>query len=167
MGKLEYIISISSLSFGYTKNIILENIFAQIPYGSFTVIMGRNGSGKSTLLKLISGLLQLPSDGDIYIDNKMLGTLSNRKKAHLIGFLGQQHRAIFPFTVEEVVMTGRAAFIGIVPKLSDKFVVEESIEKAGISHLKKRFYTDLSGGEQQLVMIARLLAQQPKNIDTG
>ena len=161
MGKLEYVISINSLSFGYNRNIILENIFAKIPYGSFTVIMGRNGSGKSTLLKLISGLLH-PSEGDIYIDDKMLRTLSNREKARLIGFLGQQHRAIFPFTVEEVVMTGRAAFVGIVPKLSDKLVVEESIERVGISHLMKRFYTDLSGGEQQLVMIARLLAQQPK-----
>jgi iron complex transport system ATP-binding protein len=161
MGKLEHGISIKSLSFGYSRNMILENIFAQIPYGSFTVIMGRNGSGKSTLLKLISGLLH-PSEGDIYIDDKMLRTLSNRKKARLIGFLGQQHRAIFPFTVEEVVMTGRAAFVGIVPKLSDKLVVEESIERVGISHLMKRFYTDLSGGEQQLVMIARLLAQQPK-----
>ena len=161
MGKLANAISINKLSYGYTKKNVLENISVQIPKGLFTVIMGQNGSGKSTLLKLISGLLH-PSHGDIYIDDKMLRTLSNRKKAHLIGFLGQQHRAIFPFTVEEVVMTGRAAFIGIVPKLSDKIMVEESIEKVGISHLKKRFYTDLSGGEQQLVMIARLLAQQPK-----
>jgi len=161
MGKLENAISINKLSFGYTKKNVLENISVQIPKGLFTVIMGQNGSGKSTLLRLISGLIH-PSEGTIFINDEMLSQLSIRKKAKSIGFLGQQHRAIFPFTVVEVVMTGRAAFVGIVPKPYDKLIVEESIEKAGISHLKNRFYTDLSGGEQQLVMIARLLAQQPK-----
>lgn len=161
MGKLENAIAVDKLFFRYSKNTVLENVSFQIPKGRFTVIMGRNGSGKSTLLRLISGLLH-PSDGVISVCDSNLSQLSNREKAKLIGFLGQQHKAVFPFTVEEVVMTGRAAFVGIVPQQLDRTMVLESIEKAGIGHLKNRFYTDLSGGEQQLVMIARILAQQPK-----
>lgn len=161
MGKIEYALSANKVSFAYGNENVLDDVTCNIPQGKFTVIMGENGSGKSTLLRLIAGLLA-PVKGQINISDAPLSQLTIRQKAQSIGFLGQQHKAVFPFTVFEVVMTGRAAFISIAPKDSDKIIVEESIEKVGITHLRNRFYTDLSGGEQQLVMIARILAQKPK-----
>jgi len=161
MGEIENTISVNRLSFSYDKENVLEDVSFEITKGKFTIIMGENGSGKSTLLRLISGMLS-PSQGEIQINNTSLQKLSMRQKAQVIGFLGQQHQAVFPFTVFDVVMTGRTPYIGIAPKPSDTVFVDEAIEKAGIYHLKNRFYTELSGGEQQLVMIARILAQKPK-----
>lgn len=161
MGELNAAILISNISFSYGHNKVLNDISVNIESSKLTVILGKNGCGKSTLLRLIAGLLPC-MNGEIRIRNQEIRTLTLNKMAKLVGFLGQKHRAVFPFTVEQVVLTGRAGYVNVVPKAKDKEVAGYAMERAGIQDLKDRFYTELSGGEQQLVMIARVLAQEPE-----
>ena len=156
-------IRVENLCFGYGERPILKNITLDIPQGKFAVILGRNGSGKSTLLRLIAGLSE-PDTGTITVLGQDIRKPSLRERAKLVGFLPQQHRPIFPFSVEDMVLTGRASYIALMPKKEDKDKASEALGRVGISHLKDRAFTELSGGEQQLVMIARVLAQNPKII---
>jgi iron complex transport system ATP-binding protein len=155
------LIEVNDLSFGYARGReILSGTGCTIAPGKFTVIMGRNGSGKSTLLRLMSGLLPY-STGSIKIRGTELKKLKPAQRARHIGFLAQQHKAVFPFKVSQVVLTGRASYISYLPGKEDLRQAEQALEMAGISGLRDRVYSELSGGEQQLVMIARILAQQP------
>lgn len=132
-----------------------------IPEGKLTVIIGKNGSGKSTLLKLIAGIYA-PQGGSIKVLGKDLNNLSISEKARLVGFLGQSHYPVFPFSVEDVVLTGRASYIFSTPREIDRAETWRAISQMGIEDLRTRPYSELSAGEQQLVMVARVLAQQPK-----
>jgi iron complex transport system ATP-binding protein len=160
MATVKPIVSIKDLSFSFGNKKILNEVSVDIPENKLTILLGRNGSGKSTLLRLISGLLHYHS-GSILINGHDLKTLPAKQRAGLIGFLPQKHKAVFPFLVKEVVMTGRAARIGIIPSKNDHRETEKIMDMTGISYLKNRIYSELSGGEQQLVMITRTLAQQP------
>lgn len=156
-------LSVRNLSFNYNETPILKDINISVTSGGFTIILGKNGSGKSTLLKLVAGLLD--SDrGSIDIFGKDLTRLSLPQRARLIGFLPQFHRPVFPFTVFDVVLTGRAGYVNLIPKKQDRRAALASIQRVGIEHLTHRPFTELSGGEQQMVMIARVLAQEPRII---
>jgi len=161
MEQLNYAIAVSNLTFGYNNSLILDNITAGIEAGKLTFILGQNGSGKSTFLKILAGLLT-SQKGIIRIAGNDGSKLSYHERSKLIGFLDQHHKAIFPFSVEDVVLTGRAGFTNYIPKETDKAASVLAMEKVGILPLRRRNYTELSGGEQQMVMIARLLAQNPK-----
>jgi iron complex transport system ATP-binding protein len=155
------LIEVKDLSFRYARGKdVLSDTGCSIATGKFTVIMGRNGSGKSTLLRLIGGLLPYHT-GSIKIRGTELKKLKPGQRARQIGFLAQQHRAVFPFKVSEVVLTGRASYINYLPGKEDRDEATRAMELTGISGLRDRIYSELSGGEQQLVMIARMLAQKP------
>jgi len=154
---------VKNLSFGYGENIILHNITLRANAGRFTVLLGKNGSGKSTLIKLMAGLLPCKA-GYIEVLGRDIGKLTSTERAGLIGYLSQFHTPIFPFLVEEVVLTGRASYVFTVPGRKDLEKTDEAMDKVGITHLRKRPYTELSGGERQLVMVARVLAQEPEVI---
>ena len=156
-------IHIEDLHFAYDGNLILNNIHLDIPEGKFSVLLGKNGSGKSTLLKIIAGFLKF-KQGQIKIMGQDAKSLDSLKRAKMVGFLPQQHHAVFPFLAEDVVITGRARFVSFTPSEKDRCLALDAMEKIGILHLKSRPFTELSGGEQQLVMIARVLAQNPKII---
>jgi iron complex transport system ATP-binding protein len=154
-------ININNLTFGYRGHSIFNNVSMIIPEGKLTVIIGKNGSGKSTLLKLIAGIYA-PQGGSIKVLGKDLNNLSISEKARLVGFLGQSHYPVFPFSVEDVVLTGRASYIFSTPREIDRADTWNAISQMGIEDLRTRPYSELSAGEQQLVMVARVLAQQPK-----
>ncbi|MCU0287452.1 MAG: ABC transporter ATP-binding protein, partial [Acidobacteria bacterium] len=162
MKNTEPIISAQGLYFSYSHSAepILENINIDIYANRLTIILGRNGVGKSTFLRCIAGMLPY-TRGSIRIGGQELKELNLSAQARLVGYLGQSHRPVFPFTVEDVVLTGRACYIRFLPSEKDRLKVQETLEKIGIQSLKDRIYTELSGGEQQLVMIARTLAQEP------
>ncbi len=161
MEQLSHAITAKSLSFGYKNTLVLDQINMGIEAQKLTFILGPNGSGKSTFMKILAGLLT-PQKGTITMLGKDASKLTYPERSKLVGFLNQQHKAMFPFLVEDVVLTGRAGFINFIPKETDKAASIQAMEKAGIMHLRHRKYTELSGGEQQMVMIARILAQNPK-----
>ncbi len=147
------------LAVGYDKVPLHENINFTIPGGSYTCVIGENGVGKSTLIKTISGLLP-PISGDITIGTKA----GNRE----IGYLPQQTQVQkdFPASVNEVVLSGCLKKSGLRPFYSkaEKQLVNSTLQRLGILHLRKKSYSRLSGGQQQRVLLARALCATDKII---
>lgn len=157
-------IHIENLSFGFPRQ---EPIFSHISFnldpGEVFCLLGPNGSGKSTLLKCIAQLLHSPT-GSVLLDKKNLGQLDSGKIARLLGFVPQSLVSAFPFKVADIVVMGRASRIRMVssPSRTDQHQAQSAMEKLGIAHLAQRPCNRLSGGEWQMVLIARALAQSPR-----
>ena len=156
-------IVISNISFGYEKIAILQNINVNIRKGRVVSLLGPNGCGKTTLLKIINGSLK-SEKGTVYIDGSDIRRASYRQIARKMGQVSQNHKSSFPFTVLDVVLTGRAPYVPAFssPGTRDMSICSGILEKLGITHLSQNPYTRISGGERQLVMIARALVQEPK-----
>lgn len=157
------IIEVNNLSFGYSENILLDDINFSVNKGDFLGIIGANGSGKSTLIKLMLKILT-PISGEI----KLLGeNIENLKKWDKIGYISQKANSFngnFPATVEEVVEVNLFSKIGLfrLPKKKHKDMVYDALEKVGMQDYRKRLIGNLSGGQQQRVFIARALVSQPE-----
>jgi iron complex transport system ATP-binding protein len=154
-------IMINNASFSYGKDKIFQNINIEINKGEIFILFGPNGCGKSTLIQCILGILSL-SSGSIFLRGKDVSTLKPQEVAREAAYIPQMHEKPFPYKVIDVVLMGRAAYTGVFsrPTLKDRKIAEEVLERVGISHFKDRPYTQLSGGETQLVLVARALAQQ-------
>lgn len=156
-------LSVAGLSFRHHRDgpDILRDVAVTIPEGRITAILGPNGSGKTTLFKCIAGLWK-PRAGEIRCDGEDLTQLSGRRRAALVAVVPQDHEPPFPYAVEEVVLTGRTARVELFasPSRADREAAAQAMEQAGIAHLRGRSYTKISGGERQLVLIARALAQE-------
>lgn len=158
-------LNVKDATFSYDN--MEENIFEDISFSlkdkEVFCILGPNGSGKTTLLKCINNLLELKK-GSIFLDDRDIRRLNKREIAQGIGYIPQTHDPTFPFSIFDVVLMGRSAHLGPLSSPSDKdrAIAEETIEMLGISHLKDKPYTKISGGERQLVLFARTLVQQPK-----
>ena len=107
MGDLAPAIQVEKLSFAYEGRPILNEISLEIPTGQFTVLLGKNGSGKSTLMRILGGLLDFER-GKVHIMGEEIRSFSSRRRARVLGYLPQHHRPVFPFSVQDVVLTGRA-----------------------------------------------------------
>jgi iron complex transport system ATP-binding protein len=131
--------------------------------GTFLGVIGPNGAGKSTLLRLAAGLVA-PSAGEITLDGRPLRALPRKQIARLLGYVPQQARLDFPFSVADVVTDGRNPHLGRfqIGGMIDRQIVWEVMEQTGILPLAGRNVQTLSGGEKQQVLIARALAQQPR-----
>ncbi len=142
---------------------VLKNVSFSVETGEICCLLGPNGVGKSTLFKTILSLLK-PVSGQILIDSISTAKWSSRKLAKYLGYVSQFHVPPFPYKVKDVVLLGRVNNTGYFsqPSAYDYEIVEAAMADMGISHLRDRAYTDISGGERQLVMIARVLAQEPK-----
>lgn len=125
--------------------------------------MGQNGIGKTTLLKCVTGILEWQR-GQTMIDGKPVDALRASPGQFLIGYVPQAHSLSFPYTVREVVTMGRARHIGLfsVPSKNDRSIVDQAIEEVGIGHIRDKLCTQLSGGQLQLVFIARALVGKPR-----
>lgn len=154
-------ISVAHLTVRRQGRIILDDVNFDIHAGSFAVLLGRNGSGKSTLFHALLGMV--PAErGTMHGAGHDLARLSPRQRARILGYLPQFHRPVFPFRVMDVVLTGRAGHTRFLPRAADLAIAEQAMAQAGVASLRDRIYTELSGGEQQMVRIARLLAQAPQ-----
>lgn len=140
---------------------ILEDVSFQLPTGKSMAILGESGSGKTTLLGLLAGL-DLPSSGDVFINNKSLFELSEEQRAHLrkdnLGFVFQSFQLIDGLTALENVMMP----LELKGEKNSQAKAQEMLKKVGLSHRLKHFTNQLSGGEQQRVAIARAFVTQPK-----
>ncbi len=139
----------------------LQNVSFTIPSGRFCGIIGPNGSGKSTLLGCISGHLK-PSGGNVTIGERNVADLSVREIARRMALVQQQTTLEYDFTVGDIVLTGRNPYMKRWRSESreDYAVMNAALETAGIAHLKDRLITSLSGGEWQMMILARALCQQ-------
>ena len=153
-------IKVDDLSIGYDGRIILKNISFASDKG-ILIILGPNGCGKSTLLHCLSGIIK-PIKGDIFINGKLVSSLKIKTIAKELSIVTQEHHPSFAYSVEDIVLMGRTPYINNfnLPSSFDKEIANETMEKVGISHLRKRPYTELSGGERKLVLIGMALCQQ-------
>ncbi|MFN2455914.1 MAG: ABC transporter ATP-binding protein [Pyrinomonadaceae bacterium] len=128
---------------------------------TLTVLVGPNGSGKTTLLRLLAGLWQM-TEGTATLDGAELSHIRRRDLARRIAFTPQDTHLAFAFTVRDVVLMGRHAYIGRFERegVRDREAVEAALARADVAHLADRLVTELSGGERQRVIIARSLATQ-------
>ncbi len=148
-------------TFGYNSSDIFSNLSFSIGKGEIFCLLGPNGSGKTTMLDCILGAHRLRS-GTIRVQGNSIRSFRPGQLARQLAYVPQQHERTFPYTVLEIVKMGRAAYIGMFgsPTPRDQLIAEEALEQVGVGYLKHRPYTRLSGGEIQLVMIARSLAQE-------
>ena len=154
-------LEIKNGNFSYTDgNPILKDINLKIESGEIFTILGQNGIGKTTLLKCINGVLKWNS-GEVFIDNKKVDSIKDLKD---IAYVPQAHSFSFSYTVRELTIMGRAKYLNIfsTPSKSDYDVVEKVLDEMGILHLKDRKCSELSGGQLQLVFLARALVGEPK-----
>ncbi|MBX7490301.1 ABC transporter ATP-binding protein [Helicobacter turcicus] len=153
-------LKIENLSFYYENNHILKNISFKAKAGELWGLMGPNGSGKTTFLKCIMALLK-PASCNIFINGENYHSITTAKMAKLIAYVPQEHKPPFPFSVKEIVLMGRSPHMGGIfgLKKADYGSAYEAMELLGILDIAERPVTSLSGGQRQLTLIARSLAQ--------
>ncbi len=153
-------IEVQNLSFSYGDRQVLHDISFSVGRGEFLSILGPNGVGKSTLFRCVLGLLS-GYTGTVTIDGLDARTMSIREAAKHIAYIPQSSRPIFNYSVFDIILMGRTSGLSTFrsPGKRDREKCEWAMEKVGISHLAQRCFHRLSGGEQQLVLIARALVQ--------
>lgn len=155
----------SALAYGYPAREIGRDIELALQAGEVMALLGPNGHGKTTLLKTLLGLL--PSrGGSLSLDGQPLAALGFGARARALGYVPQAHAGTFAFSVAEMVLMGRTAHAGLfaAPSVHDRTVARAMLERLGIAALAERPYTEISGGERQLALVARALAQEPRYI---
>lgn len=142
---------------------VLHGASLGIDAGEIVFLLGPNGSGKTTLLECLGGLRR-PHAGRVLLGDADLYALSPRERARAIGYVPQVHRPVFGYSVLEAVLMGRTPHLGTfsAPGREDRRIALEALEAVGLSGLADRPYTQLSGGEMRLVLLARGLAQGAK-----
>ena len=158
-------ISVSNLSFSYGTHQVLHDISFKVEDGMLVNVLGPNGVGKSTLFRCLLGLAPAYK-GTIEINGKCLESLGMRQRAREISYIPQSHAPVYDYEVIDVVLMSTT---NDMPSLRNPGPAQvrrahEALERVGIAHLATRTYTQISGGEQQLVLIARALAQNARTI---
>ncbi|BCS89928.1 ABC transporter ATP-binding protein [Pseudodesulfovibrio sediminis] len=151
---------VHNVSFGYNGSQVLRDISFTLENGSILSLLGPNGSGKTTLLKILLGLYP-PHSGQIFLDDVPITELTPSQLARKIAYVPQTHRLSFAYSVFDVVLMGRAPHASLFSRYSmeDRDIAMKAMERLSISKLKDRSYTEISGGERQLTLIGRALAQ--------
>ena len=152
---------IKDLSCGYVPDEpVIKGLSIDIAPGSILCLLGKNGIGKTTLFRTLLGSLP-PLGGDAMIGGRSLFAMSRRDKARLIAYVPQTHEPPFAYTAFDVVLMGRAGQMGAfsTPSRADREQAVAALDALGVSHLAHRAYTKISGGERQMVLIARALCQ--------
>jgi iron complex transport system ATP-binding protein len=139
----------------------LRSVSLTVGAGCIVYLLGRNGSGKTTLMRCLSGVLR-PQQGQVWAGGDPLLSLSAAERARRVGLIPQTYSIPFAYTVRQIVLMGRAPHLGLfgVPRARDAAIAEDALAEVGLADLADRPFSQLSGGQQQLVMIARGLAQQ-------
>ena len=140
-----------------------SNISFTLEPGKIMAILGPNGAGKTTLLKCITGLHDWRV-GETLIDDVPLQKVSQKELWKKIGYVPQAHKMVFGFSIEDLVVMGRAPYIGSLskPRKEDYEKAHEALNEVGIVHLAKKSCNEVSGGELQLALIARTLVSNPE-----
>jgi iron complex transport system ATP-binding protein len=156
-------LAVESLGFGYHGRAVGRDVSFALEPGEVACLLGPNGSGKTTLFKTLLGLVPRQA-GRVTLGGEDIAGWPRRRMAQRIGYVPQSHGAIFPFTVRQIVLMGRTARIApfALPGRADHAAAEAALASLGIAHLADRILTEISGGERQLALLARALAQEPE-----
>lgn len=158
--ELNPIITVYDLSFSFPAKPVLQNINFTLQKGEVVSLLGPNGCGKSTLIRLMLGLMR--GSGDIWLYNRPIERYSHREIASHIAYIPQYHTVPFNYSVLEMVMMGRVSKLPFFasPSAKDRTIACDSLERIGIADLRHRPFGQLSGGQKQMVLLARALAQE-------
>jgi len=154
-------IDIEHVTYSYSRKAVLKDITISFEAGEVVSLLGPNGSGKTTLLKLLLGIYK-PQIGSVQLGNRPVHSVPPKQLARRIAYVPQVHRPSFGYRVLDVVLMGRMHHKPFFFRFTDadEQAALNALERLSIGHLKERSYTSISGGERQLVMIARALAQE-------
>lgn len=154
---------IENLHFSYGNHEVLKGVSFGVEDRGFVSLLGPNGAGKSTLFRCMLGLLE-PSAGSVHICGRDIRNMPPAELSHRVAYIPQSHTPVFNFSVFDMVLMGTTAQMPrfAAPGKKQKELAEAAMERMGISHLKNRGCSNISGGERQLALIARAIAQQAK-----
>ena len=154
-------LTVRELGYGFASRSVGEGVTFTLAAGETLAVLGGNGAGKTTLFRTVLGLLPVRS-GTIDVDGVPIASLSAAQRAMRVAYVPQQHVPAYAFSVTDALLMGRASHIGTFarPARQDRLAVADALAVLGIGALAERPVTEISGGERQLVMIARALAQQ-------
>lgn len=157
-------IKVKNLSFAYNKKNVLNDITFDVEEGELLALIGPNGVGKTTLFRCILGIQSKKYKGNVYLNDRDIRTFRAKELAHNIAYIPQTHGHVFNYSVRDMVLMGTTHQVSsfAVPGKKEKENAEEAMRQVGVERLADKNYTHLSGGEQQLVLVARALAQQAK-----
>ena len=156
------LLSVKNLSYDYNHSeSVLQNISFDVHQGELIAILGPNGAGKTTLLKILTGLLETHV-GQVIYRSKDLSNLTLQERSYRISYVAQSEEIFLPYTVKQIVMMGRAPYLGIMgfEKKEDLEIVHEAMSLTEVTEMANRSIQEISGGERQRVFLARALAQQ-------
>lgn len=158
--ELKPIIEVKDLHFSYKKHQVLAGVDLELYKGEVVSLLGPNGCGKSTLIKLILKLLH--GEGEIKIASKEIGKYSHKDIASHVAYIPQYNNTPFNYTVLEMVVMGRVSKLDFfaLPSANDYEVANKALEKINIEHLRYKAFGQLSGGQKQMVLLARAIAQE-------
>jgi iron complex transport system ATP-binding protein len=156
-------LAVQGLTCAYDQHVILQRLDLSLRTGEILALIGPNGAGKTTLLKALARLLR-PKSGTVLLLGQDAWRLSPATAARDLAIAHQQTDTHWPVTVEQAVALGRAPHRGwLLPYTrQDRQIIEQTLRQAGLQNLRHRLMTELSGGEQRRVILARALAQQPQ-----
>lgn len=154
---------IENLHFSYGSREVLKGVSFGIDDSGFVSVLGPNGAGKSTLFRCMLGLLE-PSEGSVHICGRNIRQMPPAELSHRVAYIPQSHTPVFNFSVFDMVLMGTTAQLSRFssPGKKEAQLAEAAMERIGISHLRDRGCGNISGGELQLALIARAIAQQAK-----
>jgi iron complex transport system ATP-binding protein len=160
---MDLMLACRNLGFRYGAVPVLQDISFTVEKGRFCVVLGRNGSGKTTLIHCLNRILQ-PTTGQVFIDGKNMTALSRNEIARAVSLVPQEHMDIFPFQVIDVVVMARAPFLGTAaaPKTRDYELAADALKQLHAIHLAEKNFNRISGGERQIVLLARAIAQNAR-----
>jgi len=157
-------LSVRGLKYHYApERVILKDVSFDLKQGDILCLLGPNGTGKTTLIRCVLSLNK-PKSGNVTIEGRDVSKIPAKTRAAMIAYVPQSTNVAFPYRAEEIVLMGRVAHLslGARPGKKDRAVTDEAIEMLGISWLRKSPFDELSGGEKQMVLIARALVQQAR-----
>lgn len=157
-------IQVKELYFSYDeKKDVLKDVNISFEKGEVVSILGPNGCGKTTMLKCLNAILK-PKRGYVYLNGEDISSMKRNDIARYISYVPQEHKASFPYSVQDFVLFGRSPYIGFfsVPKRHDIEASQDVLSTIGIRHLYEKRYTEISGGERKLALIARAMVSFPQ-----
>lgn len=157
-------LKVENLKFYYSpENVILKDVTFSLAEYDILCLLGPNATGKTTLLRCLLALNK-PQAGNIYIDGKHIKTTKPSQMAKYLAYVPQASSLAFPYTADEIVLMGRVAHLGLgaSPTKKDRDICRQAMDRLEIPHLRSKLFNKMSGGERQMVLVARAMAQQAR-----